>query len=280
MTILLTGGTGRSSTPLALRLQQAGLPVILANRSGKVPAPFRGVRFDWLDATTYSVPFEAASSIDRIYLVAPPVLDMLPAMKAFIDFAVEKGVKRFVLMSAAAVEAGGPIMGKVHEYLRSLDVEYCALRPTWFFDNLLLDYSDHIRAHDQIVNAAGSGLIGWISTDDIADVAFKALTDPVIEYTNPVMVGPELLSYAQIANILSEVLGRKITHRTVSEEENRKVMLARGMPAEYAKFMSAADVGISEGGHERIYEKADFVGKRTMREFVEVHKDAQQWRSI
>ncbi|KAJ7866697.1 hypothetical protein B0H13DRAFT_1897967 [Mycena leptocephala] len=278
MTILLTGGTGRSATPLAQRLQEAGVPVILANRSGKVPAPFRGVRFDWADETTYCIPFEAASDIDKIYLVAPQTLDVFPPMKMFIDLAVEKGVGRFVLMSAAAFDVGGPIVGKVHEYLHSLHVEYCALRPTWFFDNLLLDYSDHIREHDRIVNAAGNGLIGWISTEDIADIAYRALTDPIIEHTNPIMVGPELLSYSQIAQTMTEVLGRKITHKNVSEEENTRVMLARGMPADYAALMSVADVGISQGGHERLYEKADFIGKRTLREFVEEHRDAEEWR--
>lgn len=221
MTILLTGGTGKSATPLAKLLLNANIPVILATRSGSVPAPFRGIRFDWLDASTYQIPFEADSSIDRIYLVAPPVLDMFLPMKAFIDFAITKGVKRFVLMSAALLEAGDLAMGKVHEYLLSRDVEYCALRPSWFFgpscvclcselpcspiklpDNLLLDYSDHIRTKDQIINAAGSGSIGWISTDDIADVAFKALTDEVIDHTNPVMVGPESLTYAQVGRIL------------------------------------------------------------------------------
>ncbi|KAJ7880911.1 hypothetical protein B0H13DRAFT_2050068 [Mycena leptocephala] len=47
-----------------------------------------------------------------------------------------KGVKRFVFMSASVIEAGGPMMGQVHEYLRSLTVEYCVLRPTWFFGAL------------------------------------------------------------------------------------------------------------------------------------------------
>jgi hypothetical protein len=37
------------------------------------------------------------------------------------------------LMSAAVLETGGPMMGEVNEYLASLDVEYCALRPSWFF---------------------------------------------------------------------------------------------------------------------------------------------------
>lgn len=133
MTILLTGGTGKSATPLANLLLEANKSVVLATRSGKVPAPFRGARFDWLDASTYNIPFEVDATIDRVYLIAPRIFDMLPPMKAFIDFAIEKGVERFVLMSAGLLEAGGPAMGLVHEYLASLDVEYCVLRPSFFF---------------------------------------------------------------------------------------------------------------------------------------------------
>ncbi|KAJ7140512.1 hypothetical protein C8R43DRAFT_1071741 [Mycena crocata] len=278
MTILLIGGTGKSATPLAKLLLRANIPVILTTRSGNVPAPFKGVRFDWLDASTYENPFAAATDIDRVYLIPPPVADMFPPMKVFIDFAIHKGVKRFVLMSAGMIEAGGLLMGKVHEYLQSLGVEYCALRPSWFFDNLLLHYSDYIRKNE-IANAAGSGLIGWISTDDIADVAFKALTDPVIEHSNPIMVGPELFSYAQIAELFSEVLGREIKHRNLTVDEYTQVMVQRGMPEDYAAIMSAADGLIAEGSEERLFNRADFVGKRMLRQFVEEHKEAKEWRA-
>ncbi|KAJ7669668.1 hypothetical protein B0H17DRAFT_1171071 [Mycena rosella] len=204
MTILFIGGTGKSATPLAHLLVQANKPVLLATRSGKVPAPFTGA----LDAT-----------IDRIYRIAPRVVDMLPPMKAFIDFAIKKGVKRFVLMSPALLEAGGPGMGLVHAYLASLQVEYCVLRPSSFFDNLALIYSDGIRANDEILSAAEGGLIEYISTDDIVGVAFKALVDDVIEDTQPIPVGPELFSYDQIARMLSEVLGREIKHKRLTVEE-------------------------------------------------------------
>jgi festuclavine dehydrogenase len=133
MTILLIGGTGKSATPLANLLLHANHPVVLTTRSGNVPTPFKGVQFDWLDSSTYNIPFESYGDIDRIYLIAPPVVDMFPPMKSLIDLAVEKGVKRFVLMSAGMLELGGPAMGKVHQYLSTLDVEYCAVRPSWFF---------------------------------------------------------------------------------------------------------------------------------------------------
>lgn len=71
-------------------------------------------------------------------------------------------------------------MGKVYEYLASLHVEYCALRPT---------------------STVGIGVLffpGWSLYDGgYHGRRIKTLTDPVIDHTNPVMVGPELLSYAE-----------------------------------------------------------------------------------
>lgn len=137
MTILLTGGTGKSALGVANLLHKANInqPILLASRSGTAPEPFQGVQFDWLDAATHKNPFEVANdSIERIYLLPPRgVLDCFPSMKAFIDLAISKGAKRFVLMSATLLEPGGQSTGKVHEYLISLGVDYCVLRPTWFF---------------------------------------------------------------------------------------------------------------------------------------------------
>jgi uncharacterized protein YbjT (DUF2867 family) len=59
-------------------------------------------------------------------------------MKAFIDFAIAKDVKRFVLVSAYSAPVGGPMMGKVHEYLIHIGVEYAVLRPPWFMGMLPL----------------------------------------------------------------------------------------------------------------------------------------------
>ncbi|KAJ7147721.1 hypothetical protein C8R43DRAFT_889554, partial [Mycena crocata] len=137
-------------------------------------------------------------------------------------------------------------------------VEYCALRPSWFFDNLLLSYSNSIHTSDEIVTAAEDGLIGHISTEDIADVAFKALTDDVIEKMQPILVGPELLSYDQITNMLCEVLGREIKHKRVPVEEYKQVLMKRGQPEGYAQIMSATDVLIAGGTEEKLFHGADF----------------------
>ncbi len=134
MSILLTGGTGTTAMRLARLLQAANKRVILASRKGAVPEPFSGVKFDWHDPATFPNPFAVDPTIESVYLVSPPGdPDVLGPMKPFIDLAVQKGVKRFVLLSVSTIEAGGPAMGKVHEYLISLGVEYFVIRPSWFF---------------------------------------------------------------------------------------------------------------------------------------------------
>ena len=131
MTVLITGGTGKTSSPLAILLKQSGVSSILASRSGSAPEGFSGCRFDWLDESTYGNPFKAASDITAMYIVAPQTLDMLTPTKAFVEYALGKGVQRFVLLSASSIECGGPAHGQIHEYLKSLDVEYGVLRRTF-----------------------------------------------------------------------------------------------------------------------------------------------------
>ena len=132
MTVLVTGGNGKTSSRLATLLKQDNIPVLVASRSGSAPEGVKNCRFDWNDESTYGNPFEAASDISSLYIVAPQGFDLLSATKPFIDYALKKGVKRFVFLSASSIECGEPAHGKVHEYIKSLGVEYGVLRRKCF----------------------------------------------------------------------------------------------------------------------------------------------------
>ncbi|KAG6833044.1 hypothetical protein H0H87_012055 [Tephrocybe sp. NHM501043] len=133
MTILLTGGTGKTGLPTARRLHSTGHSVLLACRSGKAPEPFRSVIFNWFDSTTFENPFKADNTIDRVYLICPNTFqDTLELMKPFIELAISKGVKRFVLLSSTVMVRGSPHAGRVHEYIEDRGVDWAVVRPTWF----------------------------------------------------------------------------------------------------------------------------------------------------
>jgi len=139
MIILLTGGTGKTSRRLASLLSTTAYSSLLTSRSPAQSLEHPTVQFNWLLPSTYPLPFAHPIAqfrpISAVYLVAPPITEPFEPMREFIEFARGKGVKRFVLLSASSIEAGGPMMGRVHEYLRGLEkqgVEWGVLRPTWF----------------------------------------------------------------------------------------------------------------------------------------------------
>lgn len=253
-TILLTGGTGKISSRITPPLSANGNDVLIASRSGTSPVlpGCKGVKFDWLDISTYDNIFKNAS-ISAAFLVAPPIMDCVPPMTAFIDLAIKNGVKRFVLLSASVLDDGdGLIMSEVSSYLKGLKVEYAVLQPTWFMENFSeVGHLPTIRDQNQIISATGEGKIPFVSADDVAAVAFRALTDEAPHNTEHLILGPALWSYDEVAELLSRRLNRKITHIKISEQDfaNR---LANFIPEDYAKMLAELETVIKNSGEERL----------------------------
>ena len=134
MTILLTGGAGRTSTAVAKRLHEAKIPFVVLSRTGSAPEPFTGCRFDWNDQDTYGIPFSKANDVDAVYIVVPITVvdENATPVTDFIDFAKARGVKRFVALTSSNALPGKRIMGVVHDHLMSLGVDWTVLRPTWY----------------------------------------------------------------------------------------------------------------------------------------------------
>ncbi|KAF8970131.1 hypothetical protein BDZ97DRAFT_127007 [Flammula alnicola] len=276
MTTLITGGTGKTGLALAKLLHAANRPVLLASRAGKAPEPFKAVKFDWLDKTTYENPVNADPKIDRVYMLVPAIFDMLSYVGPFIDLAVSKGVKRFVLLSASQVEPGDDALGKVHQHLLDIGVDYTVLRPTWFQQNFGKNFYFSIRERNEIFSAAGNGRIAFVSVEDIAQAAFDALTADKSPNKDLMVFGPELYTYDEAAKLLSSILGREITHKRLSIEELGKLYTGYGMSAEYASLLSAMEGNVGKSKEEELFNTSDdkkFIGKHTLLEYFQANRE-------
>lgn len=132
MTVLLTGGTGKTGLALAELLHKSGYSVLITSRTGKAPDPYKAVKFDWFNQETFEAPFQLDPSIDKVFLIDPPAFDILPHVKPFIDIALSRGVNRFVALTTTQTKPEDVPLGRVHRYLLDLGVDYAVLRPTWF----------------------------------------------------------------------------------------------------------------------------------------------------
>lgn len=139
MTILITGSSGKTAAYLAQMLKADGTSILVASRSPKKGSTKPSVRFDWLDDSTWELPFSheqsQSSPIKAVYLVAPDVDSARAKVIAFVKYAMQKGVKRFTLLSAWENPEGGPLLGGAHAELKALGqqgIEWAVLRPHFF----------------------------------------------------------------------------------------------------------------------------------------------------
>ncbi|KAB8295726.1 hypothetical protein EYC80_008551 [Monilinia laxa] len=253
------------------------------SRSGSSPTLLpntKGVKFDWLDFDTYDNPFISPNgkgggeghSIKAAFIISPPVLDALPLAQRFIDRVIEKGVRRIIFLGGSIQHCGdGPVLSQISEYIKGkgsdfnrLDepndsnlnaVKWTILRPSWFMENFSeMHHLYTIRDDNQIVSATGTGKIPFVSAEDIAIVAYKALIGKKTNGIERELVGMELLlrgdqlwSYDDIASTLTRILGRKITHVNMEEKDIVRGMVDEGVEEDLANVLVELDIAVKKG---------------------------------
>jgi uncharacterized protein YbjT (DUF2867 family) len=266
MSVLVTGGTGTTGSRVAAALRERDVPVRVASRR-----PANGqIRFEWADPGTHA---NALDGVRAVYLVAPVgVADPAPLVAPFLDLARERGVRRIVLLSSSAVQEGAPGLGELHRMVRAVAPEPTVLRPSWFMQNFLDDHP-HARSactDGEIVTATGAGRVAFVDAGDIAAVAVHALADEESHVGEYVLTGPEALSYADAAAVLTEVTGRPVRHRAVGVEELTERFVAAGYPRDFSAVLAALDAAIARGSEDRTTSAVQDVTGRPPRSFREV----------
>ena len=103
--------------------------------------------------------------------------------------------------------------------------------------NFINFFGQTIRTQNAIYLPAGDGKVSFVDVRDIATVATEILlaknngskSKQQHEYKKYDITGREAISYSQAAEILSNVLGRRISYVNVTEEDARNAMKKMGM---------------------------------------------------
>jgi uncharacterized protein YbjT (DUF2867 family) len=255
---LVLGGTGKSGRRVAERLEAHGLPVRIGSRSA-TPA------FDWDDESTWAAALEGVQAVYVTYYpdLALPGVDRL--IGAFSEFAVNAGARRLVLLSGRGEEGAR----RSEQALQASGAEWTVIRSSWFSQNFSEDFLLHSVLSGEIALPAQDVPEPFTDVDDIAEIAFAALTTDAHIGRVYEVTGPRLLTFADVAEELSKVTGREIRYVPVSPERCTESLTEQGLPAEAAAGMTEMFTSILDGRNAHVMDGIEQALGRPGRDFSE-----------
>jgi uncharacterized protein YbjT (DUF2867 family) len=244
--IVVTGATGRFGRAVVERLagrvpaEQLGVSVRDPEKAADLGA--RGLRVrrgDFGDPDSVAYAFEGAT---QVLIVSGPA-DPAPHQVA-IDAAKTAGAERILYTSHQAANLDSLFIATcghaaTEQDLANSGVPFTALRNGFYASTTVFMLRAALESGELILPEDGP--FSWTAHQDLVDAAVVALTEPGrLDGVTPALTGPELLDYADVAAIATDVVGRRITRVTVPDEEWKQTALDRGMP----EFVADLTLGI------------------------------------
>jgi uncharacterized protein YbjT (DUF2867 family) len=225
--ILVLGGTGKTGRRVVERLRARGLPVRVGSRAGTPP-------FDWEDRSTWAPALDGAGSVYLSYFPDIAVPGAVDAVRAFAELAVRSGAARIALLSGR----GEPEAERAEQAVRDTGAELTVLRSTWFMQNFSEDYMlEHVLS-GELRLPGGDVPTPFLDIDDLADVAVAALTDDRHIGRLYELTGPDSLTFADAAAVISAASGRTVRYVPVTLEQHAAELREHGVPTEVVELLT------------------------------------------
>jgi uncharacterized protein YbjT (DUF2867 family) len=205
---------------------------------------------------------EAFAGADAVFWLAPPDPRAESVEAAFLDFtrAAADAFKRHAVRRVVGITAlgrgtpwaahAGYVTGSLamDDLIASTGVSYRALTNPSFMDNILRQASA-IKGQGMFVSPiSGDRRLPTVATRDIAAVAARLLLDERWSGVEEVpLLGPEDLSFNDLAEIMSEVLGKAVRFQQIPFEAYKARFVEFGMSEAMAQGMTDMAAAKNQG---------------------------------
>ena len=233
--ILITGATGNNGQELVRQLTAMGQRVRAFVRNPAEAARLKDPNIE-LAVGDFDQPetLEAAlQGVEKAFLLTPVAERSVHWQTAFIESARRARVNHVVKFSGMGADSPTApellrLHGETDERLRGSGVPFTILQPNSFHQNILSSVNT-IREQGSFYLPLKNAAQSTVDIRDISAVAAKVLTTSGHEGKTYVITGPEALTFHQVAERLSSVLGRNIQYVDVplsaAADEMRKLRI-------------------------------------------------------
>src|SRR6202453_971084 len=217
---------------------------------------------------------QAMAGVTGVVLVSPAV----PAQELNVVASAARGGVGHVVKASSKASADSPIarrrgQAEIEVGLAASGLPHTLLRSNAYMQNVLA-VAPAIAATSGFGSAAGKGRAGMVDTRDVAAVAAEIATAPTPHAGQTYWLsGPEAISNYDVAETLSELLGRTITYTELTFDENREAMIRAGIPAVIAEMNAQAFALNADGDAEWVSDDVPSILGRPARSFRQFAAD-------
>jgi uncharacterized protein YbjT (DUF2867 family) len=190
----------------------------------------------------------AMADVTTVILVSPAV----PAQELNVVASAARAGVGHVVKATSKASADSPIarrrwQAEIEAGLAASGLAHTLLRSNAYMQNVLA-LAPAIAKSSSFGSAAGQGRAGMVDARDVGAVAAQIAASPARHAGKTYwLTGPELISNYDVATVLSKLLGRTITYRELSFDENKDAMIRAGVPGPIAEMNAQAFSMTAEG---------------------------------
>ncbi|MGR5091723.1 SDR family oxidoreductase [Vibrio maritimus] len=278
MEILVLGATGNTGSEVVKQLKEAGADFGIMARSADAankldlnPNQVCVSNYDDVETMT-----QALEGVKKIYVAMPAHPSNQQWIENTVAAAKAAGVELIVKLSGmgARADAGSEII-RTHvltdNIVKASGIAYTIVQPNSFFQNLFGSLPT-INALGQFFLPLAQAKQSVIDIRDVASVIVTALTQSGHENQTYLISGPEALTFAEQAAILTEVSGKQIDYIAVPQESAESAMKEAGMDNWTAEKLAEIMAWFGEGHYASVTDTVERVTgnkPRTFRAFAE-----------
>jgi uncharacterized protein YbjT (DUF2867 family) len=257
--VAITVGTGKIGSRVARRLSDLEVPTRIGSRTSTA-------RFDWTDPSTWE-PFVAGCSSGFVVFV--PDLGFPGADHAVAEFGRRcraAGVEHLVLLSGRGEAAAHAAEHRLAEVAGQVTVVRCS----WFQQNFSESFLFEPVLDGVIALPSGDVTEPFVDADDIAEVVVACITDPMRHGGQTYeLTGPQLLTFHDVARILTDSIGREISYLPVTVDDYVAAACQAGVPVDQARSFAHLFHDITDGRNAHLTCDIDRVLGRPPRSFAD-----------
>ncbi|MGB7097688.1 MAG: NmrA family NAD(P)-binding protein [Xanthobacteraceae bacterium] len=285
MTIAVVGATGNTGRAVVKELKALGQNPISVVRNAEKAREVLGADAKVAVAELTDKPAleKALAGVDSVFVVTGHNPGMVEQQNNVLDAALKAGAKYLVRVSGGAAVAfpdSPSVVGQGHlaieERLKNSGIGWVILKPGLFMQNTFGQAAGIKNDGKFFGTAAPDAPLALVDVRDTGALGARILLDPAPHAGKTYEFTGKLTTFTQVAEALSQALGKKVTYVPLTLEQNETAVRSRGLPDWLTTHLLVVAKGTAAGGFsEENTKPIEDIAKRppiSIKKFVEDFK--------